>query len=126
MNNQVLASVADKKMQIPLSCAVTDVTQEAFKNIDTDYTNGSGHAIPGTPLARVVSTCIAKVVITLPLRDLYLHDGHFQSVISASFATKHGIDLRRAYGVFQHPVTGSYHGAYGHLQHPGEGKKTEE
>ena len=100
MNNKVLASVAGIKMQISLSCAMTDVTPEAIKKIATEYINGNGHAIPDTPLARVVSTFIAKVVLSLPLRDLYLHDGHFQLVISTSFATEHGIDLRRAYGVF--------------------------
>ena len=76
MNNQVLASVACMKMHIPLSCAITDVTPEAIKKIATDYMNGRGHAIPDTPLARVVSTSIAKVVLSIPLRDLYLHDGH--------------------------------------------------
>ena len=77
MNNQVLASVTCIKMHIPLSCAVTDVTPEAIKKIATDYMNGSGHAIHDTPLARVVNTSIAKVVLSLPLRDLYMHDGHF-------------------------------------------------
>ena len=101
MNIQVLASVAGMKMHIPLSCAVTDVTPKAIKKIATDYMNGSGHAIPDTLLARVVNTSIAKVVLSIPLRDLYLHDGHFQSVISTSFATEHGIDMRRADGVFQ-------------------------
>ena len=54
-----------------------------------------------TPLARLVGTSIDKVVLSIPLRDLYLHDGRFESVISASFATEHGIDLRREDGVFQ-------------------------
>ena len=101
MNNQVLASVVGMKMHISLSCAITDETPEAIKKIATDYMNGSGHSILDTPLARVVSTSIAKAVLSIPLRDLYLHDGHFQLVISTSFATEHGIDMRRAYGVFQ-------------------------
>ena len=66
-----------------------------------------------------------KLVLSIPLSDLYMHDGHFQSVIPTSFATEHGIDLYAKGGgcVSRQPIVGSYHGAYGHLQHSDEGKE---